>query len=250
MPAMAQTQVQNQILARLRLDDFAHLHPFLRRVDLRAGAILHSPNDKPDAVYFLESGYASLMTIMSDKDAVEVGIVGREGMVGVPIIYGTDCTVIEATMQRTGVAYRMSAESFRRALDERPMLRAIILHYAMTFNVQVIVTATCNGLHRIEQRRARWLLMVRDRLDDNEIIVTHECLSMLLNVRRAGITVAMGRLQKNGLIESGQGHIKVVDRTGLQKMTCDCYKNIRNAFERTLKKNSLTSETGMVRAAC
>ena len=137
-------------------------------------------------------------------------------------------------MQGGGSAIRLSAATFQHALEERPSLLPPLLRYAMAFNVQVTMTAACNSRHFVEQRLACWLLMAHDRTEGNEFAMTHEFLSMMLGVRRAGVTVAAGALQRAGYIQYEQGRIRVADRLGLEAAACECHFIVRREFERLL----------------
>jgi CRP-like cAMP-binding protein len=215
-------------------DVFAELVPHFRRVDLVYRSTLAAANEPLTAVLFPEIGYASMLATLEDGDAAEVGMIGVEGMIGLPLLLGTDRFPIEAMVQSGGAALRLEADVFRRALDESAGLRHLMLRYAMAFNVQVALTAACNVRHLVEQRLARWLLMAHDRTDGDTFPMTHEFLSMMLGVRRAGVTVAAGGLQKAGYIRYEQGRITIADRQGLEAVACECHSIVRREFERLL----------------
>jgi CRP-like cAMP-binding protein len=222
------------LLARLATEDFAWLAPHLRRTDMPFRATLHGAGEPIATAIFPEYGYASMLASMEDGDAAEVGMIGPEGVIGLPLVFGTDRSLVEAMVQAEGSAIQLSADIFQQALDERPAVRMIILRYAMAFNVQVTMTAACNGRHLVEQRLARWLLMAHDRTGGDEFAMTHEFLSMMLAVRRAGITVAAGSLQRAGYIRYEQGRIRVTDRHGLEAAACECHAIVKREFERLL----------------
>jgi CRP-like cAMP-binding protein len=194
--------------------------------------VLHMPDEPITAVHFPETGWVSMLATLDNGDAAEVGLVGREGMVGLPLLLGTDRSPFEAMVQAGGNALRLSAEAFGQALDHSAALRTMLLRYTLAFNVQVAQTAACNGRHQIEQRLARWMLMAHDRSEGDGFPMTHEFLSMMLGVRRAGVTVAAGVLQRAGLIRYERGRMTVTDRDGLEAGACDCYDQVRREYER------------------
>jgi CRP-like cAMP-binding protein len=163
-----------------------------------------------------------------------VGLIGREGMVGLPLLYGDDRGSTESVVQTPGTAWRLGADAFHAALDDTPALRALLLRYALAFQVQVTQTAACNARHPVEQRLARWLLMAHDRAESDTFLLTHEFLSQMLGVRRAGVTVAAGVLRRAGLIRYERGTIEVIDRPGLEAAACDCHAAVRREFVRLL----------------
>ena len=171
---------------------------------------------------------------MEDGDAAEVGLAGHEGMVGLPVLLGADHDDIEAMVQSPGTALRMDAQAFREDLERIPAFRTLLLRYALVHHGQVARTAACNGRHHIDQRLARWLLMAHDRASGDEFPMTHEFLSLMLGVRRAGITVAAGTLQKAGFIRYNRGRIEVTDRPGLESVSCECYGIVRRAQDQLL----------------
>ena len=234
MPVIEQSSIRNRLLAALSAEDFGLLAPHLTRVDMQFRATLHYAGEPIAAVYFPEHGYASMLATLGDGEAAEVGMIGPEGIIGLPLLFGTDRSSVEAFVQSSGSASRLPAEIFQRAVEERPALRALLLHYAMAFNMQVTMTAACNGRHRVEQRLARWLLMASDRTEGDEFAMTHEFLSMMLAVRRAGVTVAAGSLQKSGFIRYDQGRIRITDRRGLEAAACECHAIVRREYERLM----------------
>jgi CRP-like cAMP-binding protein len=233
-PTSAAPVLRNRLLAALPRDDLARLWPRLEAVELPFRKVLHKPGKTIEAVYFPETGWASMLTYMEDGDAAEVGLIGHEGMVGLPVLLGADHDDIEAMVQCPGTALRMDAQAFREALERIPTFRTLLLRYALVHHGQVARTAACNGRHQIDQRLARWLLMSHDRAEGDEFPMTHEFLSMMLAVRRAGITVAAGSLQKAGLIRYGRGRIEITDRPGLESAACECYGIVRRASDQLL----------------
>jgi CRP-like cAMP-binding protein len=232
------TPPRNQLLALLSPEDFAELRPSLRPVELSLRQILHEPNKPIDFVYFPESGWISMVAYLEDGDAAEVGLIGREGMVGLPVLLGGDSDDLEAMVQCSGTALRMETAAFRDALERLPAFRTLLFRHALVHHGQVVRTAACNGRHQTDQRLARWLLMAHDRAEGDEFPMTHEFLSMMLGLRRAGITVAAGLLQKAGFIRYERGRIEVTDRPGLESVACECYGIARRDQDRLLGKPS------------
>ncbi|HEY0420323.1 MAG TPA: Crp/Fnr family transcriptional regulator, partial [Acetobacteraceae bacterium] len=183
-------------------------------------------------VYFPESGYVCRLAPMDDGDSAEVGLIGPDGMVGLSVLLEGDQESFELMVQVPGTALRMDARAFRVELERLPALRSLLSRYALVHHGQVARTAACNGRHQINERLARWLLMAHDRAEGDEFPMTHEFLSMMLGVRRAGVTVAAGTLQKAGFIRYEKGRIEVTDRPGLESVACECYGIVRRASDR------------------
>jgi CRP-like cAMP-binding protein len=225
---------RNRLLAALPPADLARLWPRLEAVELAPYQVLHAPGQPIEVVYFPETGWVSTLAYMEDGDAAEVGQIGNEGMVGLPLLLGAECDDLEAMVQAPGTALRIDAQAFREDLERIPALRTLLLRYALVHHGQVARTAACNGRHHVEQRLARWLLMAHDRSEGDEFPMTHEFLSMMLGVRRAGITVAAGTLQKAGFIRYEQGCVEFTDRPGLESVACECYGIVRRSQDQLL----------------
>ena len=205
----------NHLLARLPKEDFLALQPHLTRVELPLRKVLERRNKRIEHVYFLEQGFASVVANGSRHGGVEVGIIGREGATGLAVIMGTDRSPHETYVQLAGWGLRMSAQGLRQAMDERPSLRRALLHYGHAFTVQTAYTALANGRGKIEERLARWLLMAHDRAEGHDLSLTHEFLALMLGVRRPGVTIALNRLEQDGLIRAKRGVISIFERAGL-----------------------------------
>ena len=203
----------------------------LERVTLTFGDVLLQPGEPISHVFFPDNSLVSLLT-EEGKRAVEVGLVGNEGMVGIPLALGVDISPVRAVVQGTGTAVRMKKSSFLRELRSYPTLRNKLLRYSHALMAQVTQISACNRLHDIEARLARWLLMTRDRLRSNEFQLTHEFLGHMLGVRRVGITQAAGDLQRRKLITYTRGHIRIVDAKGLEAASCRCYRIVKALYER------------------
>ena len=234
MTAIEQSAARNRLLAALPAEDFARLASALEPVELPGNLTLFRPGEPIGAVHFIEAGAVSMMTLLADGSYVEVGIAGREGMVGLPLLLGADASPSEARVQMPGAALRLGAAPFREALERSPALRPLLLRYALAFHGLVAQTAACNARHVLEQRLARWLLTAHDRAEGDELPLTQEFLSMMLGVRRAGVTVAAGVLRDGGLIRYAHGHVTVLDRPGLEAACCECHRATRDEFERLL----------------
>jgi CRP-like cAMP-binding protein len=226
--------VRNQLLAALPPDMLARLLPKMRPVPLVVRDTLMTPDAAIQSVWFVESGFVSLVTALDDGTQAEVGLVGREGMVGTPLVLGVDSAFSEAYVQADGAALQMETNAFRRALDEEPLFRNLLLRYSEAAHAQTTQTAACNGRHALEQRLARWLLMAQDRIDGNDLPVTQEFLGLMLCVYRPSITVVASTLQRAGIIRYGRGHITVLDRSALEATSCDCYMAVKRRFDRLL----------------
>jgi CRP-like cAMP-binding protein len=207
----------NRILSRLSRQEFALLEPHLEAVDLPVRKTLEARRKRIDQVYFIESGFASVVANGTNKPSIEVGIIGREGMTGLAIVMGHDRAQHDTYIQVAGHGLRISAAKLREA-DERSMiLHRAMLRYAHAFLLQTTTTALANGRSKIEERAARWLLMADDRIDGDDLPLTHEFLSLMLGTHRPGVTIALQALEKAGLITTRRSHITIIDRKGLEK---------------------------------
>lgn len=232
--AIEPASIRNRLLLALPSQALELLLPDLHRVEMQFRSTLTLPDTPIERVYFPESGWLSLLVPMDEGNSAEVGLIGREGMAGLPLLYGVDRSAMETYVQSAGNALVMEARAFRRAISDNAPLRELLLRYAFTLNMQVTMTAACNGHHMLEERLARWLLMSHDRVDGDEYAMTHEFMSLMLGVRRAGVTVAASALQKAGMIRYEQGWITMLDRTGLEASACDCYSKVQSEFRRVL----------------
>lgn len=232
--ASEQRSTRNLMLAMLPPADFAQLQPNLQLVDLPARHVLHRPAEAITALYFIEQGWAALLAILETGDATEVAIIGREGMIGLPLVSGADRSIVEAVMQGAGAALRLEARHVDMALQASPALRRMLLRFSQAVITQMAQTAACNVHHQVEQRLARLLLLVHDRTDGNQLSMTHDGLAMMLGVRRASISTAAARLQEARTIRYGGGRISILDRAGLEAIACECHGVITREFDRLL----------------
>jgi CRP-like cAMP-binding protein len=225
---------RNRLLAALLPEDLLSLRTHLERVPLVDGRILYEPNEPFTHVYFVESGVVSLTAAFQNGSTAEMATVGREGMVGISTLLGSDTAPGRLLVQAPGSALAVEASRFQGALRKSPALLAVCQAYARAFLGQALQTAACNSVHTVEQRCARWLLMSHDRRDANTFALKQELLAKMLGVCRPTATVAAGALQRAGLIRYSRGVLTVLDRPGLAMASCECYRVIRDHFERLL----------------
>ena len=196
--------------------------------------VIHVADQPVDVVHFPERGMVPMIAALEDGQRMEVGLVGWEGLVGIAAVLGADSTPIESLVQAGGSALRVQTASLRAAFDHSPTLRATLLRYTQAFHLQVAQTAACNGRHTLEERLARWLLMAHDRAESDRFPMTQEFIAMMLGVRRAGVSVAAGILQKAGVIDYARGCITILDPPGLEAASYDYYRVVRRQYERLL----------------
>jgi len=211
------TGPRNRLLAVLPAVDLDLLQPSLELVDLEARQILEMPGTAITHVHFVESGLVSVVGTSEPDHRIEVGMVGHEGMTGLGAILGDDRSMNEALVQSTGSAWRLATPALHKAMGESATLTATLLRYVHVFFAQASQTALANGRGKLDERLARWLLMWHDRLRDDNLVITHEFLALLLGVRRQGVTVALHDLEGRGLIRSTRSLVRILDRRGLQQ---------------------------------
>ena len=218
MAHVEQSAVRNRLLKAMTANDFARLQPHLELVDLQPGQSLTRPNARTEHFHFMETGVASI-TSEGASGRVEVGIIGREGVLGAtPVLLGSDRVPYDHFIQVPGTGLRIDAEIVSTAVDESPSLRKLLLRYILTELIQTRQTAFVNANLEIEARLARWLLMCHDRVDGDELLLKHEFLSMMLGVRRAGVSLAMQQLEGAGRIRAKRGRVTVLNRKLLEEM--------------------------------
>ena len=225
---------RNRLLELLPANDFDRLRPHLHDVSLDYRFELYGAGKPIPFVYFPVTGVASIVNTMMDGSAAEVGTVGNEGMVGLPIILGDTVAPNDVYVQVPGSGLRMPANVFREALEGSATMRTVMLHYVNALFNQIAQSAACNSFHTIEQRCCRWLLMTHDRVHSDQFTLTQEFLGMMLGVRRTSITLAANQLKRQGLIKYSRGHVTVLDRPGLELRSCECYAVSKREFDRLL----------------
>ena len=228
------TDEKNRLLAALDPVDLAKISGQLEVDDYASGHVLYEPHQSSRFVYFPYNCVVSIVNTVAGGNTVEVGTVGNEGMAGIAVYLDSEATPNRTLVQVPGRMARLRAETFRELADSRPRFRTFLNRYTLAFLAQVSQTAACNRAHTIDERCARWLLMTHDRVDADTFSLTHEFLAFMLGVRRAGVTVAAGILQKAGLITYRRGNITILNRKGLEEAACDCYRIVRQESERLL----------------
>jgi CRP-like cAMP-binding protein len=227
--------VRNRLLAVVLERDSTRIAKRLELVLLASRQILTEANQPIEHVFFPQSGIVSIIAQTGEGDRMDIGMIGWEGLVGLPIVHEVDRSPHCCCVQVAGEAMRMTAADLQRAMQERPDLRRVLLHYAQAVLFQAAQIAICNARHRLEGRLALWLLQAGDRLDNNKVPLTHETLGLLLGVRRAGVTAALNALESAGAIYHGRSRVIIHDRVKLEAATCSCYGLIKAEFDRLLR---------------
>ena len=232
-PALANQQ-GNRLLAALPPNDLAHLAPMLEPVQVEVGAVLCEPGKRISHIYFPHDCLLSLLAVAEGRMTLEVGLVGREGMLGATVALGHEVTQVRAIVQRAGSASRVDSVRFRAEFARNPALQRVLYRYTDTLLAQAIQIAVCSRFHVLEARLARSLLITRDRLQSDKFHRTHEFLAHALGVRRVGVTKAASALQQQGLIIYSRGNIEILDAQGLAAASCTCYEIVKDAQEGAL----------------
>jgi CRP-like cAMP-binding protein len=224
----------NRLLGLLPPKDYKRLRPHLQAIPLAYRQSLYRAQKPIEFVYFIETGVGSLVNTMKNGQAAEVGTIGNEGMVGLPLLLGDDRAPTSVYVQVPGVGLRIKATVFNEELARSASMRRVMLHYAHAFFNQVAQSAACNQFHTIEQRACRWMLMTHDRMQSDEFLLTQEFLAMMLGVQRTGVTAAASKLQRASLIRYRRGNVTILDRPGLERRACECYGVSKKEFDRLL----------------
>ncbi|MER8810888.1 Crp/Fnr family transcriptional regulator [Mesorhizobium australicum] len=227
---------RNALLKRLSRADLDLLEPHLKRVDLPLRTPLENAKSLIEDVYFLESGIASVVARIPNGRDTEVGLIGLEGMTGSLLVLGGDRAAHDTYVQVAGDGYQLPASKLAAAMSESTTLKALLLLYVHTLFVQISYTALVNARSKLDERLARWLLMCRDRVSDDRFAITHEFMSVMLGVRRPGVTVAIQELEGRGLIRASRGEILISDRDGLFQIADGAYSEPEQEYERLLGK--------------
>lgn len=226
---------ENQLLAALPSDDYQRLIPDLELVTLSNQQLLYDVGESIRYVYFPNQALVSFVSLMEDGSTTEVGIVGKDGMVGMPVCWGGECSGnIQAIAQMPGSAMRLKAQKLKIEFERGGAIQRLLLLYTQAIFTQVSQTAACNRHHTVEQRLARWLLTVQDHIQSDQLTLTQEFISQMLGTRRAGVTVAAMALQQAQMIRYTRGKITVIDREKLKLAACECYSVIHHEFSRLL----------------
>jgi CRP-like cAMP-binding protein len=230
--------IKNRILLGLPRKECNFIFSKLTLVDLRLHDLLQEVGQPIKYGYFPNTAMGSVLNVMADGKSVEVGLVGKEGFIGLPLMAGLQSSASRVVCQAQGSAYRINADNMRKAvLRDCPRLNASLLRYSQESTMEVTQIAACNRLHEVEERLARWLLMSHDRIVSDHLPLTQDFLSQMLGTRRASVTVAAGILQKAGLIHYNRGHVSILNREGLENACCECYKVIQHQLNRWEKES-------------
>lgn len=231
-------EVKNQLLASLPAEEYQRLRPHLQLIPLMIGQTLQRANQPIEWVYFPYHTLISLLTTMEDGATIEVGMISREGFVGMNLVLGSDTAQNDAIVQVPSHAIRVPAHVLKAELERSEQLRTLLLRYVQVLYNQVSRSAACNSLHPIRVRMARWLLIVQDRLESDELSLTQEFLSHMLGVRRSGVTEVARMLQQAGMIRYNRGKITILDKAALEATACECYRIIQAGFDQLSKPSS------------
>ena len=231
---MLQSLVGNHLLAGLSSEVFERIHPTLAYLTLALGDVVYETGGRMAHIYFPTTSVVSLIYTMEDGATAEMGLVGNEGVVGIALFMGGETTPNQAVAQVAGGALRMKAQALLEEFRRGGPFQLALLRYTQALITQISQTAVCNRLHPVEKRLCRWLLLTRDRVPSDEILMTQEFIAHMLGVRREGVTAAAHHLQEAGLIRYARGHITILDREGLEAAACECYRVVKDEFDRLL----------------
>lgn len=222
----------NRVLASIPAREYERLHAQLRPVTVKFSEVLYEPGKAIRYVYFPTDCLISLLTAVDKRRTLEVGMVGNEGMAGMPFILGMGVSGVRALVQGAGTALRMASGPFRVEFDQNPALQQALYRYTYALMAQISQTAACNRFHDTEARLSRWLLMTRDRMGSSEFRLTHEFLAHMIGVRREGVSEAANALKRRNLIDYSRGKIKILNARKLKASACPCYQIVRAVYAR------------------
>lgn len=225
---------QNHLLGALPDDELDRLRPHLELVSLPLGETLGEPGIPMRYVYFPIDSIVSLIYVMADGSSTEIAVVGNEGIVGVSLFMGGESTTGHAVVQSGGYGYRMRGTVLKDTFFRVGPTQRLLLRYTQALLTQMAQTAVCNRHHTLDQQLCRWLLLSEDRLPSNQLTMTQELIANMLGVRREGVTEAAGNLQRDGLIQYSRGRITILDRPGIEKRVCECYRVVKAELDRLL----------------
>jgi CRP-like cAMP-binding protein len=227
-------QIENRLLAALPGTEYKRLVPQLQPVSFSLGEVVYEFGGQLDYVFFPTTSIVSLLYTMENGSSAEMGLTGNDGVVGIALFMGGGTMPNRAVVQSAGAALRMKAKVLQNEFAQGGKFQQLLLRYTQALITQISQTAVCNRLHTVEQQLCRWLLLSRDRIETDELIMTQELIADMLGVRREGVTVAAGRLQDAGAISYVRGHIKMLDRQKLEDTVCECYLVVKTEFDRLL----------------
>ena len=232
--ANSENALKNYLLAALPEVEFTRVQSKLEPVSFKLGEVLYESGDKMNYLYFPTTAIISMLYIMENGATAEIGVVGNDGLIGNALFMGGETTTSRAIIQSAGDAFRMNAADTKAEFALGDVFQQIALRFTQALMTQISQTAVCNRLHAVEQQLCRWLLLSHDRLDSNELVMTHDLISNMLGVRREGVTLASQKLAKRKLIKNVRGTITVIDRQGLEEAVCECYKVVNEEYNRLL----------------
>ena len=227
---------QNHLLAALPDNEWMRWQPQLEPVEMPLGKALYESGRRLTHVYFPTTSIVSLLYVMEDGASGEIAVVGNEGIVGISLFMGGESTTSRAVVQSAGMGFRLKANLMMQEFESAGPVLHLLLRYTQALITQMAQTAVCNRHHTLDQQLCRWLLLSLDRLHSDELVMTQQLIANMLGVRREGVTEAAGRLHKAGLIRYQRGRIKVLDRAGLERRTCECYAVVKKEYDRLLPR--------------
>jgi CRP-like cAMP-binding protein len=237
MPGAKQVAIPNRLLGALPRKEYQQLLPRLEPVKLTFGEILYESHAQIRHVYFPNDCFVSMLTTVDTGRAAEVGLIGSEGMIGIPMALGVAISPFRAVVQGGGTAMRLNTADFRRNFSASPALKRQVFLFTHLLMIQIAQTAACNRFHVVTQRMARWMLMTRDRVNSSEFRITQEFLALMLGVRRVGVSAAMTGLRERKLIVYRRGNITILDHEGLVAVACGCYKTVKDTYSQAQVQN-------------
>jgi CRP-like cAMP-binding protein len=240
MPGAKQLSVPNRLLGALPRKDYRRLLAVLEPVQLAFGEILYESHSQIRHVYFPNDCFVSMLTTVNASQAAEVGLIGSEGMIGIPMALGAAVSPFRAVVQGGGTAMRLKTVDFRHNFSESPALKREVFLFTHLLMIQIAQTAACNRFHIVTQRMARWLLMTRDRVNSNEFRITQKFLALMLGVLRPRVTMALSSLGERKLIVYRRGTITILDHGGLVAAACGCYKTVRDAYNQAQARKGIS----------
>jgi len=232
--AIPNEPAENRLLAALPVEEYERLRPSLQPVEFSLGEVVYEFGGQLDYVFFPTNSIVSLLYTMENGTSAEMGLTGNDGIVGIALFMGGGTMPNRAVVQSAGGALKMKAKVLQDAFALGGKFQYLLLRYTQALITQISQTAVCNRLHSVEQQLCRWLLLSHDRVKADELIMTQELIADMLGVRREGVTVAAGRLQDAGAISYARGHIHILDRAKLEETVCECYRVVKDEFDRLL----------------
>ena len=230
----SQTPQHNRLLAGLPAAEREQIYPHLQLVEMPLGKVVYEPGDVLRYAYFPTDSIVSLLYVLEDGASTEISIVGNDGLIGLTLLMGGGTAPRRAVVQSGGHAYRLLGQTLREEFHRNATVRLLLLRYTQALITQMAQTVVCNRHHSVDQQLCRWLLMSLDRLPSNELTITHELIANMLGVRREGVTEAVSKLQRVGVINHSRGHITALDRPALERLSCECYSVVKRETDRLL----------------